>query len=471
MIIESEQEDPVFDTEPYYRQGPLAEVDHQLPATWTAYLSMRQEIRDPQDLISTRRRGGDGQKEIIEYEPPNNPTVENFDDSLVPPAVIMEYEPPNNPTVERFDDSLVLPAIIMEYEPPNNPTAENFDYSLVLPAVRHKRPISALMEFLDIKAELQRPMSFLIDREYKSVIIRVFVELVCPGGQSKDMDRAIKRHAHDIFSRFSGPIPLSFKEKLDETVDDGMSVIDRAVSTFAQHMCCPLGKLAALLSDEQRASQREQVFHLSVISEIIHALRARLGRPHNDGVLKPESPYVDSVFPRVVLRWGCRSALIVYSRIKRELQRQVGELINREDNSNELWLFNYYGVCSGTSMEDAIRTSATKIFKRYFGRIPQWYKNMEAKRTDEMKEETDDETDDEIEGFNLNVSLYCEDICRQVEELLGLVSIDKTPQIEQLLRIACLLVYMHEETPYRWIFWAHLILNHLRHANHTAWAR
>ena len=33
MIIESEQEDPVFDTEPYYSQGPLAEVDHQLPAT------------------------------------------------------------------------------------------------------------------------------------------------------------------------------------------------------------------------------------------------------------------------------------------------------------------------------------------------------------------------------------------------------------------------------------------------------
>ena len=48
MIIESEQEEPVFDIEPYYRQGPLAKVDHQLPATWTAYLSMRQEIRDPQ---------------------------------------------------------------------------------------------------------------------------------------------------------------------------------------------------------------------------------------------------------------------------------------------------------------------------------------------------------------------------------------------------------------------------------------
>ena len=48
MIIESEQEEPVFDTEPYHRQGPLAQVDHQLPAAWTAYLSMRQEIRDPQ---------------------------------------------------------------------------------------------------------------------------------------------------------------------------------------------------------------------------------------------------------------------------------------------------------------------------------------------------------------------------------------------------------------------------------------
>ena len=35
----------------------------------------------------------------------------------------------------------------------------------------------------------------------------------------------------------------------------------------------------------------------------------------------------------------------------------------------------------------------------------------------------------------------------------------------------CLLVYMHEETPYRWIVWAHLILNHLMLANHAAWAR
>ena len=35
----------------------------------------------------------------------------------------------------------------------------------------------------------------------------------------------------------------------------------------------------------------------------------------------------------------------------------------------------------------------------------------------------------------------------------------------------CLLVDMHEETPCRWIIWTHLTLNHLRHANHTTWAR
>ena len=35
----------------------------------------------------------------------------------------------------------------------------------------------------------------------------------------------------------------------------------------------------------------------------------------------------------------------------------------------------------------------------------------------------------------------------------------------------CLLVYMHEETPCKWTVWTHLILNHLRHANHTTWAR
>ena len=48
MIIESEQEESVLDTESYYRQVPLAQVDHQLPAIWVAFLNMRQEIRDPQ---------------------------------------------------------------------------------------------------------------------------------------------------------------------------------------------------------------------------------------------------------------------------------------------------------------------------------------------------------------------------------------------------------------------------------------
>ena len=48
MIIQSEQEELVFDTEPYYKQGPLAQVDHQLPASWAAFLYMCQEIRDPQ---------------------------------------------------------------------------------------------------------------------------------------------------------------------------------------------------------------------------------------------------------------------------------------------------------------------------------------------------------------------------------------------------------------------------------------
>ena len=35
----------------------------------------------------------------------------------------------------------------------------------------------------------------------------------------------------------------------------------------------------------------------------------------------------------------------------------------------------------------------------------------------------------------------------------------------------CLLVYTHEETPCRWIVWTQMILNHLRHANLTTWAR
>ena len=48
MIIKSEQEVSVSDTEPYYKQGPLTQIDHQLRTTWTTFLNMRQEIRDPQ---------------------------------------------------------------------------------------------------------------------------------------------------------------------------------------------------------------------------------------------------------------------------------------------------------------------------------------------------------------------------------------------------------------------------------------
>ena len=49
MIIESERDHPVPNSEakaPYYRQGPLADVDHQVPATWAAFLTTRREIRD-----------------------------------------------------------------------------------------------------------------------------------------------------------------------------------------------------------------------------------------------------------------------------------------------------------------------------------------------------------------------------------------------------------------------------------------
>ena len=49
MIIESERDNPVPANEamaPYYRQGPLADVDHQVPAPWATFLTRRREIRD-----------------------------------------------------------------------------------------------------------------------------------------------------------------------------------------------------------------------------------------------------------------------------------------------------------------------------------------------------------------------------------------------------------------------------------------
>jgi hypothetical protein len=41
LIIESEWEHPVLDTEPYHCQGPLVIVDHQVLAAFTAFLTMR----------------------------------------------------------------------------------------------------------------------------------------------------------------------------------------------------------------------------------------------------------------------------------------------------------------------------------------------------------------------------------------------------------------------------------------------
>ena len=47
MIIESERTNPVFDMEPYERQGPLTNVDHHVPAAaFAAFLARREQIRD-----------------------------------------------------------------------------------------------------------------------------------------------------------------------------------------------------------------------------------------------------------------------------------------------------------------------------------------------------------------------------------------------------------------------------------------
>jgi hypothetical protein len=46
MIIDGEREDLVLYTEPYHCQGSLAIIDHQVLATFAAFLAMRQEIQD-----------------------------------------------------------------------------------------------------------------------------------------------------------------------------------------------------------------------------------------------------------------------------------------------------------------------------------------------------------------------------------------------------------------------------------------
>ena len=46
MIIGSERETLVFDTKPYFIQGPLADIDHQVPPAFATFLARRQEVRD-----------------------------------------------------------------------------------------------------------------------------------------------------------------------------------------------------------------------------------------------------------------------------------------------------------------------------------------------------------------------------------------------------------------------------------------
>jgi hypothetical protein len=46
MIIESEQEHPVYDPKLYHGQGSLATLVKQVPAIFDAFLAMRQEIQD-----------------------------------------------------------------------------------------------------------------------------------------------------------------------------------------------------------------------------------------------------------------------------------------------------------------------------------------------------------------------------------------------------------------------------------------
>jgi hypothetical protein len=49
MIIENERKYLIPLSEqatPYEREGPLAQPNHQVPASWAAFIAMRQEIRD-----------------------------------------------------------------------------------------------------------------------------------------------------------------------------------------------------------------------------------------------------------------------------------------------------------------------------------------------------------------------------------------------------------------------------------------
>jgi hypothetical protein len=49
MIIENERKYPILLSEQaasYEREGPLAQLNHQVPASWAAFIAMRQKIQD-----------------------------------------------------------------------------------------------------------------------------------------------------------------------------------------------------------------------------------------------------------------------------------------------------------------------------------------------------------------------------------------------------------------------------------------
>ena len=46
MIIEDERENPMHDPLLFDFEGPLADVDHEVPADWTDYITTQMEIRD-----------------------------------------------------------------------------------------------------------------------------------------------------------------------------------------------------------------------------------------------------------------------------------------------------------------------------------------------------------------------------------------------------------------------------------------
>jgi hypothetical protein len=46
MVIESERGFSVFDTEPHEQIGSFADIDHDVPLAFAAFLTMTQEVRD-----------------------------------------------------------------------------------------------------------------------------------------------------------------------------------------------------------------------------------------------------------------------------------------------------------------------------------------------------------------------------------------------------------------------------------------